>query len=78
MNLEYFQLMFSIVMSAILAVHDVVAEVMVQVAALAPAAKVFKIVVVFVAIYVGRGEHHFASCFRMWPAIGRTAFRELG
>lgn len=46
--------MFSIMVPAILSVHDVVAEVMVQVAALAPAAKVFKIVVVFVAVYVGR------------------------
>jgi hypothetical protein len=47
--------MLPVVVPAVFAVHNVVAKIMVQVATLAPAAKVSKLVVVFVTINMGSG-----------------------
>lgn len=61
--------------AAISPVHDVMAQVVAQVAALAPPAQVGKPVVVFVTIYVGGGKNHLAAGLRVWlvvlcPALG--------
>lgn len=67
--------MFAPVLAAILPVHDVVAEIVPKVTALAPSPEVVKSIIVFVAIDVRGREYYHTACLRMRDTIYRAAFR---
>ncbi|MGL6121668.1 MAG: hypothetical protein ACRC1W_01265 [Shewanella sp.] len=69
--------MATVVMPSVSAVHDVVTDIMCQVATLTPPAQVGKPVVIFIPIQVRRGKHHDATRFGMGSTIFSMAVREL-
>ena len=70
--------MFPTVLPAIFSIHDVMAQVMMQVASLTKSSQVDELVVGFVTIQVSSGQHHCASSFRMWQIVLSSAIRKLG
>lgn len=67
--------MFPSMHPPVLPVHDVVAEIVPQVATLAQALEIEKLVVILVAIYVGCGKYHQAPGDRMRLPILSLAVR---
>lgn len=65
--------MLAPVLAPVLAVHNVMPQIVAQVAALAPAFQVPESVVVLIAIYMGSGEHHGAACLWVWLTVLCTA-----